>query len=181
MENDTADAALTALAAELVETISAAKALELTAARQEVTAVGQEVTGAAPPRDTSGRFLPPPPDPAGAWAHTLRHPRNRGHLLENDAFLAQAYGRAAGPGRDAAAGAHWGAGTQDSQQQEASPAGVLPDSELDSRGLYEAARGTTEAGTDLPLQQPERPEGLPLRPARQRPRNRYGRRRTRGR
>ena len=168
-ETGTAEAelALAHLAAEIVDDLAQSRMLEL-AARQEETDSGQAGQYGAPLRDASGRFLPPPPDPAGAWSHTLRHHRNRGHLLENDDFLAQAYGRAAGPGRDAATAAHWGADAPEHQGgTEIPPEGLPP-------GVAEALYGG-HAG-DIAMIPPREPEAIPQRPARV-PRDRFGNRR----
>ena len=146
-------------------------------AAQEETDFGEiSETGAfTPPRDPYGRWQPPPPGPGSGWHHTLRNPQHRSHLLGNDPFMNQLYGRAAGPGRDAATAAHWGAESPQDGQQEASPAPELPDGELDDRGMYEAARGLGGVGGDLPLQPHPDLAASPQRPAR--PRDRYGRRR----
>ena len=52
--------------------------------------------------------------------------------------------------------------------QGAQPAPDATEAELEARGMYEAARGTTAEGVDVPMQAPAHPEGAPQRPARQR-------------
>ena len=113
---------------------------------------------------------------ASPWGHTLRNPQHRSHLLGSDAFMRQAYGRAAGPGRDAAAAAHWGAESarepsggqqvpQGAQGGQPPPGGQgTPQTEV--FGVPAGVHRGLEGG-DIQLQQPEHPAALPARPGQQ--------------
>jgi hypothetical protein len=119
-----------------------------------------------------GDWLPPLPA-YQAYSHTIAGGAHTGHLLSGQ------------PRPHYYAGANYlpmavygaeGHEESTSGQQGSQPGIPAPEAR---RGAYEAARGATEEGADVPLQQPAEPEAAPQRPARQRPpRDRYGRRRV---
>jgi hypothetical protein len=165
MSDNDADAAFVALAADLLEEIAAGRALELAAGQPGmVDAHGR--FHAAPPPPVQPPPVPEIPEPKKGAAAV--HPHLGDHLvtLPGDTIsgLAHAHIRPSpGPvpyvppdGSDSDAEAP-------GEQQGTD---VLPDRELDRRGVYTAARGTTQEGVDVPLQPPEHPAGLPQRPGR---------------
>jgi hypothetical protein len=185
MSDNAAELALQALAAELVIELSAAKAIEL-AGGLEITAPGT--------RDPYGQFQPPPPGPQSGWHHTLRNPAHRQHLLGADPFMNELYGRAPGPGRQAAQGASAAGGVPGDlhprgilaegppggqQQGQQAQGGVhrdlagLPLPGSDARGHADGG-GTSGAG-DVELI--PHPAGPAARPQRRPARNMYGSRR----
>ena len=160
MSENEAELALTALAADIVTELGEARAAEILALTGQAAGLGGT--------DEYGTFHPAPPPqhrhPAlshlisgGAdMSHAISGGAYAGHLMSGMArgqALVQSLG-----GSDSAAEAPGGQQGTD----------ALTDAEMDRRGVYTAARGTTAAGTDVPLQQPEHPAGLPNRPARRR-------------
>lgn len=173
MSDDEAEAALLALAHELVSDLAAARVLELTGGLAAPAGAPEQADRL---RQADGQWQPPPPGPGSGWGHTLRNPAHRGHLLGSDPFMNELYGRSAGPGRYAAQEAAGGPQEAAEGPPEGTEGQPSSEGELRARGMYEAARGATEAGSDVPLQRPQLPEAAPQRPARP-PRGRYGSRR----
>ena len=113
---------------------------------------------------------------ASPWGHTLRNPAHHGHLLGPQA--AGLYGH--GTGRSAYSAAV--AGQQAQRSAPGGQGGQRARREIPAEGLPEGVAAALEGGVgnDVQMQAPELPEGAPARPARrQRPRDRYGRRRVR--
>jgi len=125
--------------------------------------------------DHLGQWHAPALPQFNAWSHTITGGAHTGHLLSGQtgqrrphyyagpAYLPMAvYG--AEPAQETSPG---GQGSQQASEEE-----------LEARHLYEAARGGSPPTADVAFQQPAEPAGGTQRPARQRPRDRYGRRRA---
>jgi hypothetical protein len=162
-----AEIALTSLAASLVEELTTHQlALQLAAAQEELTAFGQI--------DQTGGFTPPRVPQVRPWhplSHLISGGAHMGHAISGGAHMGHTISGMARRQPGAYSGVS-GPESQQEGQQEASPAPVLPDRELDRRGLYEAARGQGAIG-DVQMQKAQQPEAAPQRPARRPGRRSY--------